>query len=239
MIERVAVTGSTSADLLVRLAAGEAVPEGHWLVADQQTAGRGRLGRAWSDGTGNFMGSTVVHLGAALAGQPPAHTLALVAGLAVHAAVERFLPPPARALLKWPNDLMVGAAKLAGILLERVGDAVVVGVGVNLAQAPAIAGRETIACARFGPAPSRDAFAEALAQAFAAELGCWREWGLAPTIARWHGVAHPRGAPLTVAMSGQPPISGQFAGLDETGALRLALADGTTRIVHAGEVALA
>src|SRR3546814_11488561 len=55
-IERIAQTGSTNADLLARLASGEHVGEGHWLVADRQTAGRGRLGRAWGDGLGNFMG---------------------------------------------------------------------------------------------------------------------------------------------------------------------------------------
>jgi BirA family biotin operon repressor/biotin-[acetyl-CoA-carboxylase] ligase len=69
LIETVAITGSTNADLLERLAAGEPVSDGFWLVARRQSAGRGRLGRAWSDGAGNFMGSTAVNL---LPGDPHA-----------------------------------------------------------------------------------------------------------------------------------------------------------------------
>lgn len=236
MIRVVGETGSTSADLLARLAGGEPVAEGEWLVADRQMAGRGRLGRAWSDGAGNFMGSTVVHIGP---GNPPPPSLALVAGLAVQAAVAPYVAAPSVPLLKWPNDVMVGMAKLAGILLERAGDAVVVGIGVNLAQAPDVAGRAVVALSRFGPAPSRDGFAGTLARCFAEELGRWRQYGLGATITRWLAAAHPVGTALSVSVPGDGPISGQFAGLDDSGALRLALPDGTTRTVHAGEVLLA
>jgi len=239
LIATVPETASTNADLLARLSGGEAVAEGDWLVADRQTAGRGRRGRTWSDGAGNFMGSTVVHLGpSGTWGQLPAPSLALVAGLAVQAAVSPYVIAPARALLKWPNDVMVGMAKLAGILLETYADAVVIGIGVNLVQAPDLPDREAVALASFGPAPSRDHFAEALAHCFAEELARWRQWGLASTISRWLVAAHPPGTLLTLSLPGELPISGQFDGLDETGALRLALADGTTQIVHAGEVML-
>jgi len=236
LIETVPETGSTSADLAARLAQGRGVAEGHWLVADRQSAGRGRQGRAWFDGTGNFMGSTIV---IARPGDPPLPTLALVAGLALADAVGTHLPPPARAMLKWPNDVMVGAAKLAGILLERVAGAVVVGVGVNLAAAPEIEGRETVALAHFGPAPDRDMFAEALAAAFAEELVRWRNYGVGPLIARWLAAAHPSGTPLAVGEPGEVPLEGTFAGLDADGALLLQLADGTTRTIRAGEVRLA
>ena len=112
------------------------LPEGHWLVADRQTAGRGRQGREWFDGAGNFMGSTVVH---PAFGDPAPGSLALLAGLALHRG-HRHAPATApRAMLKWPNDVMIGNAKLAGILLEREGDTVVVGIGVNLVSAPRIA----------------------------------------------------------------------------------------------------
>ena len=232
----VAETGSTNADLLARLGNGAPLLEGHWLIADRQNQGRGRQGRAWFDGHGNFMGSTVVR---ALAGDPPLHTLALVAGLALMEAVGPRLPDQVRATLKWPNDLMIGPAKLAGILLERSGDAVVVGIGVNLARAPAVEGRETVALSNFGPAPDRDLFAADLARAFAADLFRWRHYGLAPVIARWQSVAHPPGTPLLVGEPGEVPLAGTFAGLDSDGALRLRLADGTTRSIHAGEVRLA
>ena len=181
------------------------------------------------------MGSTVV---CARAGDPPLPTLALVAGLAVHEAVSTRLVPPVRAQLKWPNDVLVGPAKLAGILLERVGDTVVVGVGVNLAAAPDIPGRPTTALAALGPAPDRDAFAADLAVIFAADLARWRAYGLGPVIARWLAAAHPVGTPLHVGEPGEAPLPGTFAGLDGEGALLLRVADGTTRTIHAGEVRL-
>lgn len=236
MIERLAATGSTNADLAARLAAGERVAEGDWLVADRQTAGRGRQGRAWFDGHGNFMGSTVVRLGQ---GDPAAGTLALVAGLALHETLASLVPPPARPLLKWPNDVMIGAAKLAGVLLERVGDAVVIGIGVNLALAPPVEGRETIALAAFGPAPDRDLFAQDLAANLAREVERWRTFGLEPLVRRWLIAGHAPGTPLAVGEPGEQPLCGTFAGLTADGALQLAVADGTTRTIHAGEVRLA
>lgn len=231
MIEFVAETGSTSADLAARLRAGEAVPEGHWLVAGRQTEGRGRQGRTWHDGAGNFMGSGVVHL---RFGDPAPATLALLAGLAVQEAVASRLNGGQLVALKWPNDLLIGTAKLAGILLERVGDSVVVGIGVNLASAPLLPDRETIAL----DGPDRDAFAADLARFFDIELERWRSFGLAPIIHRWLAAAHPIGTPLAVGEPGDAPIVGEFAGLTEDGALRLRLADGQTRVIHAGEVRL-
>src|SRR3546814_8652297 len=137
-IERIAQTGSTNADLLARLASGEHVGEGHWLVADRQTAGRGRLGRAWGDGLGNFMGSTVVHL---TAGDPSPAGLSLVAGVALAKAVAT-LAPNVEARLKWPNDLLIDGVKCTGILLERAGDSIVIGMGVNLVSAPELRSEE-------------------------------------------------------------------------------------------------
>lgn len=236
MICTVSETGSTNADLAARLLAGEPVAEGEWLVADRQTAGKGRQGRAWFDGHGNFMGSTIVRPGP---GDPPPASLALLAGLALHEVVASLVPPPATVLLKWPNDLMIGPAKLAGILLERVGEAVIVGIGTNLAQAPQVEGRETIALSAFGPAPDRDHFSESLARQFNIELERWRSFGLDPLVRRWQVAAHPVGTALAVGEPGETPLEGRFAGLTADGALQLRLANGTTRIIHAGEVRLA
>lgn len=235
MIRTVASTGSTNADLAARLAGGDMVAEGEWLVADRQTAGKGRQGRTWFDGHGNFMGSTVIHLAS---GDPPPGTLALVSGLAVLEAVAPLIPPPHQALLKWPNDVLIGQAKLCGVLLERSGDSVIVGIGVNLAAAPQVEGRSTIALSAFGPAPDRDTFAAALARQFDLEIERWRTFGLDPVIRRWEALAHPSGTALAVGEPGETPLEGQFAGLDPRGALQLRLADGTTRTVHAGEVRL-
>jgi BirA family biotin operon repressor/biotin-[acetyl-CoA-carboxylase] ligase len=235
LIRTVSQTGSTNADLAARIASGDPVTEGEWLLADRQTAGRGRQGRAWFDGLGNFMGSTVVRLGP---GDPFAGTLALVAGLAVYETIAPLVPPPHRPLLKWPNDVMIGPAKLCGILLERSGDWVVIGIGVNLATAPPVAGRETIAMSAFAPVPDRDTFAAKLAAQFAAEVQRWRSDGLEPLVRRWLAAGHPLGTPLQVGEPGELALDGEFAGLTSDGALQLRLTDGTTRVIHAGEVRL-
>ena len=233
MIRTVPETGSTNADLLAALRGGDVVGEGDWLVADRQTAGRGRQGREWFDGTGNFMGSSVVRLAP---GDPPPASFALAVGLAVYEAVLPMLPDPAALRLKWPNDVTYAGAKLAGILLEREGEALVVGIGVNLARAPHIDGRETIALSQLVPTPDRDLFAGALASSFATELERWRSYGLDPLARRWQAAAHPSGTPLTVAPPGEEPLTGAFDGLTDDGALRLRLADGSTRVMHAGDV---
>ena len=236
MIKSVASTGSTNADLAARLAGHERVGEGDWLIADRQCAGKGRQGRSWFDGAGNFMGSTVVWPAPS---DPAPGTLALVAGLAVLEAVAPLVPPPQLPQLKWPNDVLIGAAKLCGVLLERVSDAVVIGIGVNLAAAPQIDGRETMALSAFGPAPDRDTFAAALAWQFDLELDRWRSFGLEPLLRRWQTAAHPLGTLLLVGEPGETPLAGEFAGLAADGALQLRLANGTTRTVHAGEIRLA
>lgn len=232
-IETVPVTGSTNADLVARLRDGERIGEGHWLVADRQTDGRGRQGRSWFDGAGNFMGSTVVWV---RPGDPEPTALSFLAGLAAFEAASAFLAQPAGLQLKWPNDLLLAGAKLAGILLERVGDFIVVGIGVNLARAPQLDDRRTTALSEHGPAPDRDAFAQRLATAFADEIQRWRDFGTAALLARWTQAAHPEGTAMTVHEQGAAAISGQFAGIAANGALRLRLADGGTRVIHAGDV---
>lgn len=235
MIQYVAETGSTNADLVARLRAGDRLREGDWLVADRQTAGRGRQGRTWFDGAGNFMGSTVVCPGP---GDPPAQSLALVAGLACYEAVIPLLANPQHLKLKWPNDLLVGGAKLAGILLQREGDAVIVGIGVNLAAAPDLPDRDTVALAAFGPPPHRDHFAPALASTFDRELKRWRTIGLEPLLRRWQDVGHAVGTPVCVSEPGGGVLDGRFAGLAPDGSLLLTLEDGATRVIHAGDVSL-
>lgn len=233
MIETVAEISSTNVALLARLAGGEAPAEGHWLVADRQSAGRGRAGRSWSDGYGNFMGSTVAHLRAA---DLMPQTLALVAGLAAHKAVMALAPELRGLALKWPNDLLVEDAKLAGILLERQGDAVVVGIGVNLAHAPDVADRATASLAGLGFSADRDAFAARLAAEWHEALTRWHlgEW---PSLReQWLARALPIGTLLSVKGRDQGAIIGAFAGIDADGVALLRLADGAVRAIHAGDI---
>lgn len=236
MIEVVQETGSTNADLLERLRHGERVAEGDWFVTLRQTAGRGRQGRQWFDGTGNFMGSTIVRIADR---DPPAHSLALMTGLAVYEAVLPYCTDPQQLMLKWPNDLLLRGAKLCGVLLEAQGDAVVVGIGVNLAAKPDLPDRPTIALKDVTAPPAPETFAERLAETFATELERWRTYGLEPLIRRWSAVATPDGTALRVHEPDGCVVEGRFAALDAQGNLQLRLEDGTVRAIHAGDVMLA
>jgi BirA family biotin operon repressor/biotin-[acetyl-CoA-carboxylase] ligase len=144
--------------------------------------------------------------------------------------------PATGLMLKWPNDLLLGRAKLAGILLERQGDKIVAGFGVNLAHAPMIEGRETAALAPIALV-SPEAFAPVLAAAFARELDRWRTdpQGLA---ALWLESAHPIGTELSVHVAADEKVHGRFAGLASDGALRLSLPSGEERRIHAADVML-
>ena len=231
MIRFVDQTGSTNADLI---ALGADAHEGDWLVARRQIAGRGRAGRAWEDGAGNFMGSTVVAL---RPGDPPPQTLALVTGLAAWEAVAAYAPS-LELRLKWPNDLLVSGAKLAGILLERVGDIVVIGIGVNLARAPQVPSRATTSLAERDVIITPEDFAEKLADRFAAQLAAWSDGDWPRQREAWLLRAHPEGTPLEVRDRDGARIAGTFAGLGADGAALLRLADGSTRPIHAGDVEL-
>ena len=210
--------------------AREGAPEGLWLRAERQTGGRGRQGRDWHSPPGNLHASTLVRLGP---GDPPAATLALVAAVALQEVISAYAPVH-QVLIKWPNDLLVEGEKLSGILLERAGDAVVIGIGVNLASHPEALDRPVTSLARLvGTAPQPATSLEVLADSFARWLMRWRGEGLTPVRAKWLTVAHPIGTALATSAG-----EGLFEGLDETGALRLRRADGTLHVIHAGDVFL-
>ncbi len=177
------------------------------------------------------MGSTVVHL---TANDPSPATLALVAGVALAKAVAA-LAPGVEAQLKWPNDLLIDGAKCAGILMERTGNSVVIGIGVNLVAAPELPDRPTATLADNGAAIDRDRFAEALAIALIDALWMWRQQGVESIVRAWLPQAHPIGTPLRVSEQG---IDGTFDGLADDGALRLRRDGGETMLVHAGDVEL-
>lgn len=235
LIKVVAEIASTNSALLTRLANGEAPAEGHWLVADRQTAGRGRAGRVWTGGLGNFMGSTAVAL---RDHDALPQTLALVAGVSVHRALMQVVPELSGLVLKWPNDLLVGEAKLGGILLERQRDAVIVGIGVNLAEAPEVVGRKTVSLAALGYRVNRDAFGSALAATWAEDLTAWHA-GAWPLLREdWLSRTLPKGTLLGVNLTEEGHVIGGFAGLEPDGAVLLRLADGAVRAIHAGDVEL-
>lgn len=205
--------------------------ESRWLIALVQEAGRGRQGRTWVSATGNFFGSTLVQLREC---DPPPQTLSLAAGLALIEAIDVAVPHQP-VTLKWPNDVMLGDKKLAGILLERSGDRVAVGFGVNLASAPSLLDREGAALnGKIVP----QAFAPLLAASFARLLELWRQSEPSMLALAWLARAHPVGTRLTVHSTGEELISGSFDGVEPDGALRLRRDDGMVDIVRAGDVEL-
>lgn len=205
-----------------------------WLRAERQTAGRGRQGRAWDSPTGNLYVSTLVRL---RPNDPPAPTLALVAAVALHASVRALLPTPALRL-KWPNDLLLDGAKLAGILLERSGDGVVAGFGVNLAYHPEGLDRPVTSLAAHDVFATPADLLDRLAERFAAWVATWRHEGLAPVLSAWLTAGHMVGSALSARLADGSVIDGSFAGLDAGGALLLRLAGGDMRVIHAGDVFL-
>ena len=213
-----------------------------WIVAERQTAGRGRRGRAWQSPSGNFMGTLYL---TPRCGPREAGELSFVAALAVHDAVDGLLPPPLRPdlRLKWPNDLLHGRAKLAGILLESSGVAgaevtwVAIGMGVNLATHPE--GMEypatSLAAMGAGSVTPEDALS-ALDASFTHWLGVWRgQHGFAAIREAWLKRAEGIGAAVTVRLYSET-LEGTFEGLAPDGALQLRLAGGEFRLISAGDV---
>ncbi len=130
-IKVVGETGSTNTDLLQAAAAGAA--EGAVLAAEAQTAGRGRMGRRWLSPPRASLIFSVLFRPAGV----PANSLGwlpLLAGVAAVSALRRVAE--LEAVLKWPNDVLIGQRKLAGILAEQSGGAIVVGMGINVSELP-------------------------------------------------------------------------------------------------------
>lgn len=262
--------GSTNSEAM-RLAlaslrgAGEPLPL--WVMADRQTAGRGRSGRQWQSLPGNLMASLALPLGCP---QQTAAELSLVAGCAVVDAVRGACPGIAGLRLKWPNDVLVGGAKLGGILIESastgtpgarfaptpgrgalgVGSAedgqvvvAVIGIGLNLAGHPAEVDRPA---AHLFAHQSENKYELSPLGMLARIASAMHEWlciwdegrGLAEVRSGWLDRAGPLGEPLSVN-AGARAVTGRFAGLDAGGALLLAMADGRVERFTFGDVTLA
>lgn len=214
--------------------AEDGVGEGTWLRAERQSGGRGRLGRDWESPAGNLYCSTLVRV---RPGDPAPPSLALVTAIAVHKAIDALVP--GRTQIKWPNDIMAGPAKLCGMLLERTGDAIIIGIGVNVMAHPEIPGRATTSLWALGAVDSTAAtLLDAIAPAFADTVHSWRTYGLDPIRARWIAAAHSPGTPLRVSLPDGEIVEGRFDDLSSGGELILRLDNGTTRAIHAGDVFL-
>ena len=227
---------STNAEALGLARCGERGPL--WITAQQQTAGRGRRGGAWSSPPGNLYATLLLRDPA-----PSEHApeLSFVTALALHDAIGECAPALRNELtLKWPNDLLLGGAKVAGILIEseRVDEklSVVIGVGVNCKQHPADTPYPATNLALPGANISVESLFAALSGTMVERLTQWhRGTGFAAIRADWVARAAGIGGYMRVRLPDRE-LLGRGETLDEQGRLLLRLADGSLQVIAAGEV---
>jgi BirA family biotin operon repressor/biotin-[acetyl-CoA-carboxylase] ligase len=225
-------------DEATRLAA-EGAADGTVVWALSQSAGRGRRGRRWVSPEGNLYCSVVMRPDVPLA---RAAALSLVGAVAVGDTVAGFVPAGCRVEHKWPNDVLVGGAKIAGILLEASGggraavDWVVIGCGVNVAVHPEAEGllATDLAAERNAPV-SVGTVLVALLENLRHWRARWDTAGIEPVREACLARARGLGEEILVRLP-REEIRGRFEGLDAAGALRLGLVDGTVRTISAGDV---
>jgi BirA family biotin operon repressor/biotin-[acetyl-CoA-carboxylase] ligase len=221
--------------------AADGAPEGALVTADLQTAGRGRLGRAWSSSdAGDVYASFVLHPGRELSGG----WIPLLAALGIHRALRRWLP---RVVIKWPNDLLVGERKLAGILCEGRWDAgrgvVVVGLGINVARRvfpPELEASATSCARELGDtAPDRVAVLAAVLAELEGLVDGARAHGVRTLRSPYLEVCTTVGRRLAWSGEGGRELRGTAVDVAEDGALVVEPDDGGPRQrVVAGEVRL-
>lgn len=194
------------------------------------------MGRTWDSPDGNMFASTIVRL---RPHDPPASTLAFVSALAVHDCIGQIAPEIA-VQIKWPNDLLSkDGSKLCGILLERIDDAIIVGIGLNLVWHPPGLDRPVTDLKTLGGFPPHpQAVVEILASAFAIWLERWRIGGISAIASSWQKHAHMIGTAIAVNLPTGEQEHGLYAGLSDDGALQLRLANGSIRAIHAADIFL-
>jgi BirA family transcriptional regulator, biotin operon repressor / biotin---[acetyl-CoA-carboxylase] ligase len=235
-VDVVRETGSTNADLLAR-ASTLAAPV--LLIAEHQTAGRGRAGRSWLSAPGD---SLTFSLAWRFEGGLQRLTgLPLAVGTALAETIVRLGQPVE---LKWPNDLLKDGDKLAGILVETATGAdgatwAIVGIGLNLVMPDALEQQigRAVAAVPWLARMDRDALMAALLDGVAAVLGEFAQDGFAAFAARWNLLHAYQGEPVTIVDRGQVLHEGLAAGVDDAGRLLLDTAQGRIAIV-AGDVSL-
>lgn len=238
---RLAEVDSTNAEAMRRARSGERGPL--WIMSSQQTAGKGRSGRTWTSDAGNLFASYLFTLDR---GRSQAYQLSLVAGVAAYDAVRPLLDDRAAAVLrlKWPNDLLIGTAKLGGILVESTthpaaaGLAAVIGIGLNLASHPDGLGRAATHLSGLGVTLSPPEMRDKLGLSLARWLEIWNEGQEFDRVrTAWIERAGPEGEELSVN-AGSGPVLGRYAGLAPDGALLLVDLDGSLRRISYGDVTL-
>lgn len=231
-------TGSTNADLLAQAASG--APEGTVLAAETQTAGRGRMGRTWLSPPGAALMFSVLLRPTAV---PPGRRgwLPLLAGVAIASGLRGETGLDVG--LKWPNDVLIGGGKLAGVLAEQSADAIVTGAGINVSTRRAELPVETATSLLL--AGARDLRRDRLLRAVLAEFErLYLAWAGPPSPgdpdaaglrARYRGCCVTLGHQVRAELPGGGAVSGTALDVDGAGALQL-LTPGGLRTISAGDI---
>jgi BirA family transcriptional regulator, biotin operon repressor / biotin---[acetyl-CoA-carboxylase] ligase len=228
--------GSTNSEAMEAARSGERGPI--WFVTSEQTAGRGRRQRPWIAPRGNLAASVLETLDVAPA---IAATLGFAAGLALEAALRTVAGSMAAFSLKWPNDVLAGQSKLAGILLEAVAApkgalSVVVGMGTNVIAAPEGTPTPATSLKTLGLDITAETLFAALSDSWTEFRILWEEGRGFPEIRRrWLALAAGLGQPVAV-QTGNATISGTFDTIDESGCMIVRTATGTRIPISAGDV---
>jgi len=231
-LEVVARTASTNADVSARARAGQ--PAGYVLIAEEQTAGRGRLDRSWQAPARSSLLVSVL-----LRPEPGPGTwtlLPFVAGVAVAEAVRAVGALSAE--LKWPNDVLVDDRKLGGILVERVDSAVVIGIGLNVSlRAGELPVPTATSVALAGGVADREVLAKEVLRALARRYEAWQAAGGASSsiLPAYREICATIGWNVTVQLPGGERVDGLVSAVDDTGRLVVMSDDGATS-VSAGDV---
>jgi BirA family biotin operon repressor/biotin-[acetyl-CoA-carboxylase] ligase len=233
-ITTLASVGSTN-DEAKRLAQ-EGAPEGTVVVATVQTAGRGRRGKVWASPAGNLFLSVVLRPPIAPSGAPP---LSPALGLAVALAIEEVAPLAAE--LKWPNDVMVGGRKVAGILTESVvlgGKlvAVIAGFGINVGAElpPELSGIGTTLSREAGRNVRKEEIQDALLASIAGIYRRFLGTGFASIRSEWEDRDRLNGRTVAID-AGTRTVRGIARGISDDGALRIETSQGVIELTT-GEV---
>jgi BirA family transcriptional regulator, biotin operon repressor / biotin---[acetyl-CoA-carboxylase] ligase len=205
-----------------------------WIIADEQTAGRGRLGRTWHSVTGNLYSTFLFQPHSKPEVMPQ---VGFVTALAVAQVVDE-LAGRALAKLKWPNDCLVNGAKIAGILCDVLDRGhIAMGCGINVASAPhGLSYPATTVSAAMGHPVTLDQVCKAYKNALSELLEEWNAGaGFSVIAERWRARAIGIGEAVSIAQDGET-ISGLMQGIDGDGALHLKLADQSQRRFFAGDL---